>query len=62
MAYGQVKLGALGDVGGEYGDPDKLQARSGQGGGNYEQTEYPAPYEFSVSKPDQEAPLCHCTP
>jgi hypothetical protein len=53
MAYGQVKLEALGDVGGEYEDPNKLQvqARSGRrggGGGNYE---HPAPYEFSVSKP-----------
>ena len=28
MAYGQVKLGGLGDAGGEYEDPDKL-ARSG---------------------------------
>ena len=51
MAYGEVKLGALG---GEYEDPDKL-ARSGRGepsGGNYEPTECPAPYEFPVSKPD----------
>ena len=32
MAYGQVTLGALGDAGGEYEDPDKL-ARSGRGGG-----------------------------
>ena len=57
MAYGQVKLGALGDVGGEYEDPDKLQARSGQGGGegNYVQTQCPAPYEFPISKP--EAPV-----
>jgi hypothetical protein len=29
MAYGHVKLEALGDVGGEYEDPDKL-ARSGE--------------------------------
>ena len=60
MAYGEVKLKALGDVSaGVYEDPDKL-ARSGRGGGegNYEQT---APYEFPVSKPDQEAPLYHCT-
>ena len=57
MAYGQVKLEALGDVGGEYEDPDKL-ARSGRGGprgGNYEPTQYPAPYEFPVSDP--EAPV-----
>jgi hypothetical protein len=42
MAYGQVKLEALGDVGREYEDPDKLQlARSGRGGGgrgNYVRT------------------------
>ena len=57
MAYGQVKLGALGGVGGEYEDPDKLRARSGRGGGegNYVQTQCPAPYEFPVSKP--EAPV-----
>ena len=59
MAYGQVKLGDLGDAGGEYEDPDKL-ARSGRGGGgggggNYEPTGGPAPYEFPVSKP--EAPV-----
>ena len=57
MAYGQVKLGALGDVSGEYEDPDKL-ARSGRGGRTYEPTEYPGPalpYEFPVSKP--EAPV-----
>ena len=58
MAYGQVKLGGLGDAGGEYEDPDKL-ARSGRGGGggggNYEPTGCPAPYEFPVSKP--EAPV-----
>ena len=57
MAYGEVKLEALGDVGGEqkYEDPDKL-ARSGQaGGGNYEPTGCPAPYESTVSKP--EAPV-----
>ena len=49
MANGQVKLEALGDVGGEY---DEL-ARSGRGGGIYESTECPgsAPYECSVSKP-----------
>ena len=62
MAYGEVKLGALGEVSaGVYEDPDKL-ARSGRGGGgNYERTECPAPYEFPVSKPDQEAPLYHRT-
>ena len=55
MAYGQVKLEALGDIGGEYEDPDRL-ARSGQGGGgNYEPTERPAPYKSPVSKP--EAPV-----
>ena len=55
MAYGQVKLEALGDVGGEYEDPDRL-ARSGQGGGeNYEPTGGPVPYEFPISKP--EAPM-----
>ena len=56
MAYGEVRLEDLGDVGEKYEDPDKL-ARSGQGGGeggegNYELTECPAPY---VSKP--EAPV-----
>jgi hypothetical protein len=52
MAYGQVKLEALGEstVGGEYEDPDKLQlqarsGRGGRGGGHYER---PAPYEFPV--------------
>ena len=44
-------LEVLGDVGGEYEDPDKL-ARSGRGGpdggGNYKLTECPA---HSVSKP-----------
>ena len=56
MAYGQVKLEGLGDVSGEYEDPDKL-ARSGRargrGGGqeNYESVEYPVPYEFPVTKP-----------
>ena len=55
MAYGEVKLEALGDVGGEYEDPDKL-AKSGQaGGGNYEPTGCPAPCESPVSKP--EAPV-----
>ena len=55
MAYGQVKLEVLGDVGGEYEDPDRL-ARSGQGdGGNYEPTGGPVPYEFPISKP--EAPV-----
>ncbi len=56
MAYGEVKLEALGDVGGEYEDPDKL-AGSGQGGGSsyYEPAECPAPYEFPASKP--EAPV-----
>jgi hypothetical protein len=55
MAYGQVKLEALGEstVGGEYEDPDKLQlqARSGRGGGGGGNYERPAPYEFPVSKP-----------
>ena len=55
MAYGQVKLDTLGDVGEEYEDPDRL-ARPGQGGGgNCEPTGRPAPYEFPVSKP--EAPV-----
>ena len=49
MAYGQVKVEG---VGGEYEDPDKLQARFGQGG-----VEYPAPYEFPANKLDQEAPM-----
>ena len=53
MPYGQVKLEALGDVGGEYEDPDRLAGRSG--GGSYEPTGQPAPYEFPVSKP--EAPV-----
>ena len=55
VAYGEVKLEALGDVGGEYEDPDKL-ARSGRaGGGNYEPTGCPSHYESTVSKP--EAPV-----
>ena len=58
MAYDDVKLGGLGDAGGEYEDPDKL-ARSGQGGGggggNYETIGCPVPYEFPDSKP--EAPV-----
>ena len=60
MAYGDVKLEALGDAGGEYEDADKL-TRSGRGGGggggggNYETIRCPSPYEFPVSKP--EAPL-----
>jgi hypothetical protein len=57
MAYGEVKLEALGDIGGEYEDPDKL-ARSGRGGGdggNYESAGCPAPNEFPASKP--EAPV-----
>ena len=55
MAYGEVKLGTLAD--GEYEDPDKLarSGRGGPGGGNYELTGCPAPYEFPVSKP--EAPV-----
>ena len=53
-AYGQVKLEGLGDVGEEYEDPDRL-ARPGLGGGGYEPTEHPDPYEFPVSKP--EAPV-----
>ena len=49
MAYGEVKLGTSGS---EYEDPDKLvRSERGEGGGNYEQTEYPAPYEFPVCKP-----------
>ena len=58
MAYGQVRLGALGDAGGEYEDPDKVAGSGrgmGGGGGNYEPTGCPAPYEFPVSKP--EAPV-----
>ena len=58
MAYGQVRLGALGDAVGEYEDPDKVAGSGrgvGGGGGNYEPTGYPAPYEFPVSKP--EAPV-----
>ena len=51
MAYGQVKLEGLGDVGGEYENPDRL-ARPGQGGGGCEPTERPAPSEFPVSKPE----------
>ena len=55
VAYGEVKLEGLGDVDGEYEDPDKL-ARSGRaGGGNYEPTGCPAHYESTVSKP--EAPV-----
>ena len=55
MAYGEVKLEDIGDVGGENEDPDKL-ARSGRGdGGSYEPTGCPAPYESPVSKP--EAPV-----
>ena len=55
VAYGEVKLETLGDVSGEYEDPDKL-ARSGRAGrGNYEPTGCPVPYESPVSKP--EAPL-----
>ena len=55
VAYGEVKLEALGDVGGEYEGPDKL-ARSGRaGGGNYEPTGCPALYESTISKP--EAPV-----
>ena len=55
VAYGEVKLEALGDVGGEYEDLDKL-ARSGRAGGEkYEPTGCPAHYESPVSKP--EAPL-----
>ena len=46
MAYGEVRLEGLGDVGEKYEDPDKL-ARSGRSGGgsegNYELTECPAP-------------------
>ncbi len=55
MAYGEVKLEALG--GSEYEDPDKL-ARSGRragDGGNYETIECSAPYELPASKP--EAPV-----
>jgi hypothetical protein len=54
VAYGEVKLEALGDVGGEYEDPDKLarSGRGGGGGGNYEPTGCPAPYEFPASKPE----------
>ena len=49
MAYGQVKQEDLGDVSGEYEDPDKLtrsgQARGGGGGrDNYESVECPVPY------------------
>ena len=54
MAYGQVKLDTLGDVGEEYEDPDRL-ARPGQSGRNCEPTGGPAPCEFPVSKP--EAPV-----
>ena len=60
MAYGQVKLEGLGDVSGEYEDPDKLarSGRSGRGGrDNYEFTEFPTPYEFPISKPEFEAPV-----
>ena len=53
-----MKLEALGDVGGEYENPDRL-ARSGQGEGNYEPTECSAHYEFPVSKP--EAPPVYAT-
>ncbi|MCG8623949.1 MAG: hypothetical protein MJE68_18410 [Proteobacteria bacterium] len=52
MAYGQVRLGALGDAGGEYEDPDKVAGSGrgmGGGGGNYEPIGCPAPYEFPVS-------------
>ena len=59
VAYGQVKVEALGDVGGEYEDPDKLWSRSRQGGGTYEPTECPAHYEFPISKP--EAPPVYAT-
>ena len=55
MAYGEVKLQeALGDAGGEYEDPDKLarSGRGGPGGGYYESTGCPAPYESPVGKPD----------
>ena len=58
MANGQVKLGAMGDAGGDY--DAKPAARSGQDGGAiYEPTEYPGAalsYKFPVSKP--EAPVC----
>ena len=55
VAYGEVKLEAMGDVGGNYEDPDKL-ARSGRAdGGNYEPTGCPAPYESPGSNP--EAPV-----
>jgi hypothetical protein len=50
MSYGQVKLEASGDVGGEYDNPDGLDS-----GGNYEPTGCPAPHELSASKP--EAPV-----
>ena len=55
MAYGQVKLGAVGEGGEEYEDPDKLARSAGRRQGDYELTEAPAPYEFPVNKP--EAPM-----
>ena len=48
MAYGEVKLEALGYVGGEYEDPDKLARPGRAGGGSYELTGCPA----LVSKPE----------
>ena len=48
MAYGQVKLEAVGD---EYEDPDKLARSAGRSQGNYELIETPVPCEFHVSKP-----------
>ena len=55
MAYGQVKLDTLGDVGGEYENPDRLARHGQSGGGNYEPTGQPAPYELPVSQ--SEAPV-----